>query len=207
MNAFFSGTDNANENMTQFYAVWGQVTKEEPAFIFRWVCGDKKMVCSPDVLIDWPKAVFSETTITTKEQSLTLVGDTELIDTDETYAERIAEPVESVVTKEELIKGPFKAVDYPEDWFGQHTTNAYRYANYSYGKNTIGTRSTSPSGRALGIDYDGYDNYGNYGYGNYDYYDDPRWGFDDPTIPQVTNKKINKKSDYNPRIKGPGRYK
>src|SRR5699024_8147401 len=75
MQAFFSGTYKANENMTQFYAVWGRVTNDEPAFIFRWVCGDKKVVCVPNILIDWPVATYREETIVTKTKSILLSGD------------------------------------------------------------------------------------------------------------------------------------
>jgi hypothetical protein len=105
MNAFFSGTDDANENATQFYGVWGKVTSAEPAFAFRYVSGDQKIQIPASELFEWPKKV---------------------IKTIEVIEEDGKEPIQVVKeTKEELIKGPFEHVDYPEDWMPQHSKAVY----------------------------------------------------------------------------------
>ena len=122
MNAFFSGTDDANENATQFYGVWGKVTDANPMFAFRWVCGDQKIQVAPDVLFDWPHKVIKTIEVTE------IPGQ---------------EPIQVIKEeKSELIKGPFEHVDYPEDWMPQHTkavviTPSYGgNSRYPYGKNT-----------------------------------------------------------------------
>lgn len=110
MNAFFSGTDDANENATQFYGVWGKVMDNEPAFAFRYVCGDQKIQITPDVLFEWPKKVVKTLEVVEVEGE---------------------EPV--TVVKEEkvtLLKGPFAHVDYPEDWTPQHTKATYAAPSY-----------------------------------------------------------------------------
>jgi hypothetical protein len=122
MNAFFSGTDDANENATQFYGVWGYVTKDEPAFAFRYVCGDQKIQITPDVLFDWPKKVVKTIEVTEVEGQ---------------------EPIQVVKEeKVELLKGPFEHVDYPEDWMPQHSksitivTPSYSRGAYGAGAGT-----------------------------------------------------------------------
>lgn len=101
MGAFFSGTDDANENATQFYGVWGKVTDNEPAFAFRYVCGDQKIQIAPDALFEWPKRTIRTIEVTEIEGQ---------------------EPVEVLKEeKVELLKGPFPQIDYPEDWMPQHT--------------------------------------------------------------------------------------
>ena len=61
MNAFFSGTDDANENATQFYLVWGKIKDKHPQVAFRYCSGDAKIKICPSVLIDWPMIKESTT--------------------------------------------------------------------------------------------------------------------------------------------------
>lgn len=162
MNAFFSGTDNANENATQFYGVWGYVTKDEPAFAFRWVCGDAKIEVSPDVLFDWPTA--------TKKT------------TEEIVVSGFAEPV--VTVKEEnlgLFKGPFAMIDYPDDWMPKHSKSAvlktYPSTSGAYNRGAGAHNRGAQANKypANGYDYP-YQGYGGdwAGYG-YEGYDDSHW--------------------------------
>lgn len=129
MSAFFSGTDDANENMTQFYGVWGRVADEKPQWAFRYVVGKSKIQCDPSILIDWPKATVKETIISTKE--VLFQGDTSVLDIEmpEEGLRQVSAPTEKEV-EQNLIKGPFKAVAYPADWMTQHTANTFtsRYA-------------------------------------------------------------------------------
>lgn len=120
MNAFFSSTDDANENMTQFYAVWGKVENEKPQFAFRYVVGNTKIECDPSVLIDWPH--FETKTVKTH----TLFSDPTLALEESSH--------ETVEVTNSIYSGPFNQIEYPEDWFIQHK-KAYSYANYQ--KNTI----------------------------------------------------------------------
>src|SRR5574344_2368144 len=78
--AFFSGIDDANENMNQFYGVWGHIDQSDPSFVFRWVSGDTKKVCSPDILIEWPSITYKEITNTKVTASATLDDSEGLID-------------------------------------------------------------------------------------------------------------------------------
>lgn len=151
MDAFFSGTDDANENATQFYAVWGRVTSKEPAFAFRYVCGETKQPIDPSVLIDWPMA----RTVTTKT----------------TYVAG-QEPIVEEEVVEERLKGPFEQIDYPEDWMPQHTkayvapVSSYRTGGgatpYAGGTNAWG--AWDEAGDHAGILYPDYETYPITGY-------------------------------------------
>jgi len=124
MAAFFSGTDDANENMTQFYGVWGKVTADEPDFAFRYVVGNSKIECDPNMLFDWPTLDYKVET--TKVESLLIEGDTSLVDLELTGNTIIREGETSVTEhKKEILKGPFKMVEYPEVWMTQHSKEVY----------------------------------------------------------------------------------
>lgn len=101
MNAFFSSTDDSNENASQFYGVWGKVKNEIPQFAFRYVSGDMKIEVSPDILFDWP---IIKRTVT--EETTCMFDD---------YKSNI-----ECSTEEFLYQGPFPSYDYPSDWMGQH---------------------------------------------------------------------------------------
>lgn len=127
MNAFFSGTDDANENMTQFYAVWGKVEDNEPAFAFRYVVGNTKEECDPGMLIDWPK--IDRVTETKVTEKLTFHGDISLMDVEVEETELVKEnKPELVEEKNKRVNGPFKMIPYPEDWMGQHSKKKYAYS-------------------------------------------------------------------------------
>lgn len=132
MNAFFSGTDDANENMTQFYGVWGKVTDDEPMFAFRYVAGNSKVECSPDMLFDWP-SIDQKKEVKVKE-TITLHGDLSLIDLeiDNPVMEKELDS-EIEETNGTLIKGPFKMIDYPEDWMNQHSKPVYTPSTTYFG--------------------------------------------------------------------------
>ena len=131
MNSFFSGTDDANENMTQFYAVWGKVTSDEPQFSFRYVVGDTKQECSPSMLIDWPTVERTRTTII--QETVSLSGDLSMIDInlkDSTFTQEKEPEIEEF--EPELVKGPFVRVEYPADWMTQHSKRTYTPRKNSY---------------------------------------------------------------------------
>lgn len=136
MNAFFSSTDDANENMNQFYAVYGKIKDEKPAFVFRFCSGKHKVQCSPSVLFDFPQV---KTTVITRKD---FVGVEDL-------GIAIEETTEEEVKYEEYM-GPWPKVEYPEDWMEQHTKNHYTYAKNYYG--------------GYGGGYGGYSGYNAYGY-------------------------------------------
>lgn len=118
MGAFWSPTDNANENATQFYGVWGKIQDKEPKFLFRYCAGDAKVNICPSVLFEWPK-VYTKTTV---EVFSDVPGFT-------------AQQSENV--KEDIFKGPFPKLEYPADWMSQHTAKrifpAIGAPNYRYG--------------------------------------------------------------------------
>ena len=152
MDAYFSGTDNANENMTQFYGVWGKIKDEKPKFAFRWVCGDKKIDIDPSILFDIPQVEIT-TTVVTKFP-----------------VEGMEDIVEEVV-QHKAHNGPWQRVEAPEDWMGQHRKSYGGYAgSYSYGAKGKTGGATPSKGQAYGAGYggyDGYDGYGGYGYDGY----------------------------------------
>lgn len=115
MNAFFSGTDDANENATQFYLVWGKIKDKHPQVAFRYCSGDAKVKICPSALIDWP--MIKERTIT------------ELTCDVEGFV-----PEQYIEESETIFPGPFPKIDYPSDWMGQHTKATIAASKYSYGK-------------------------------------------------------------------------
>ena len=159
MDAFFSGTDDANENSTQFYGVWGKIKDEQPKFIFRWVCGGKKVIIDPSVLFEIPQ-VEIKTTVT---RTIPVEGFV---------------PVVTEELKYETFKGPWERIEAPEDWMAQHR-KAYTAA-YNYTKPKTGGATPSGQGRGAysyadeyypynsAYGYDGYDlGTGHDGYGNH----------------------------------------
>lgn len=161
MNSFFSGTDDANENNTQFYGVWGKVDKEEPAFSFRYVVGDTKEEVEPTMLIDWPTIHRNKKTIVT--ETFTFKGDTELIDLEIRENEYTTGTPAVEEEHEELVKGPFKQIEYPDDWMGQHSTRTVRYSGTTYGSGkTSGTYSSNYYGSGWDDYYGSGHNYSGY---------------------------------------------
>lgn len=165
MSAFFSGTDDANENMNQFYGVWGRVTSEHPEFVFRWVSGDSKITASPDILIDWPRYELKETINTIVKRELTINGPVEYISEEvgSNLSTETSTPQVKVVT--ETITGPFGRVEYPEEWIKtQHSVavstynfNSKHKYNYNY---NYGAINDYYAGEYYGEDYYGEQYYG-----------------------------------------------
>ena len=146
MNAFFSGTDDANENMSQFYAVYGKVADANPAFVFRYCSGQHKVVYDPSILFDFPQV---KTTVRTTFEfegttDMGVPGFEPIVQEEETYS---------------AYTGPWPDVDYPDDWMGQHTKSGYAYNRST---STYKGSSYTPSTK----DHRGYD----------DYYGDGGWG-------------------------------
>lgn len=154
MGAYFSGTDDANENMNQFYAVYGKIQSQEPQFAFRFCSGEHKVECDPSVLFDFPKI---RKTVSTTEEFVGVEG---------------VEPKVVEKVTEENFKGPWPVVDYPADWMEQHTVTKYtvRDYGYNYGKNKGGASKSPSGGKFHDYESDFYDSYG-YGATGHGYYD------------------------------------
>lgn len=170
MSSFFSGTDDANENNTQFYGVWGNVDKEIPSMSFRYVSGDAKVEISPYTLFEWPivKERVTTNTIVSKviEPYGDFMGEEAISSTEDT----------EFVIDEYLYEGPFNQVEYPEDWMAQHkkklpsTTKYGRYGSYGYyggAKKTTAKTTTKKTGKKEPINHTTENFYGE------NYYDDP----------------------------------
>jgi Prokaryotic homologs of the JAB domain len=138
MDAYFSGTDDANENATQFYGVWGKITQEQPKFAFRWVSGDSKVQCDPSILFDLPQ-VEIKTTV-----EMNVPGQ---------------EPIVTENVEYKPFTGPWARVEPPEDWMGQHSPK-YSYPSTSYGRSSYANQYDKQYGTASR----GY--YGSGGYGS-----------------------------------------
>ncbi len=105
MGAFWSATDNQNENMTQFYGVYGNIKDAAPKFLFRYVHGADKTDIPMWELFEKPNVVTV---------SHVHLGDTIL----------------EVEAKGEY-HGPWPAVQYPDDWMGQHSKSVYVPPTYA----------------------------------------------------------------------------
>ena len=161
MGAFFSGTDDANENMMQFYGVWGKVTDERPAFVLRYVIGNTRKLVPLSYLFDIPQIEMeTKKTVTTKtEVSGEIKGDLSLVVGNTTaIAEPKTEEREEVVKSVVDYSGPWPELDYPDDWMEQHKKK-YQYSQTSW---------TGGSGGRNYYDGYGYDDY-YAGRSSYDY--------------------------------------
>jgi hypothetical protein len=177
MGAFFSGTDDANENMNQFYAVYGTITKENPAFIFRYCSGPHKVVYDPSVLFDFPQV-----RITTETRA-------EFIGSEGAEIEGFA-PVTQEKVVHEKYEGPWPDVDYPADWMEQHSKShvapirsysSGAYAAGGYGAAKQDYKSGAPHGTNRNDQY--YDDIEGYAYGGYPLYGGGNWYDDQGTLP------------------------
>lgn len=140
--AFFSGTDDANENMNQFYGVWGNCHLDTPMFAFRWVSGDVKRECSPDILIDWPTVTYKETTQTRLMAEITLNDTKGYINTKDLDLEPTdIQAPDNYWEETELVKGPFIEIDYPIEWLTEQHSK-YTYVSPYY--NTYNQKNTKP---------------------------------------------------------------
>lgn len=169
MGAFWSGTDNANENYPQFYLVMGHIDKDDIQVEFRWCEGNKKVKESPSLLIEWPQLTqtIEKTKSTTTKESYTffdtsLVPETIQTIVNEGGLERttIEEPV--ITTKEIDYMGPFNHVEYPANWLTtQHKAERYYVQSFGAGYGSfVGGAKTQ--GSLFPEEY--WDNYDYYGY-------------------------------------------
>ena len=183
MGAFFSGTDDANENNNQFYAVWGKVDKDIPQMAFRYVNGKEKVEVDPTILFEWPTVKQKVTKVTQIEE--TVVGDVSMLEGDFEEGTYVETP--EVEEYEVYIEGPFKQIEYPEDWMPQHSNSVPKYGNYANGyyggyyggynsgkakkgKSVGGSKKKSTTSRTTYGSEDIYNYY--YGYGDDFYFDE-----------------------------------
>lgn len=127
MGAFFSGTDDANENMTQFYAVWGRVMDKEPAFTMRYVVGNTRVLVPMSAAFDIPQMEVSSQLIHTYQMR----GDLDLMENAIASGHREEEPD----TQYADFKGPWAKLDYPADWMTQHTKKTYAASGSGWSTN------------------------------------------------------------------------
>lgn len=180
MNAFWSATDDANENMNQFYLVWGKVTNTEPEFCLRYSFDKEKYDIDdiPFEIFEWPKTLFTEETKTKTSKIVSkkvqFDGLLNGIATPEIIGEindgqislvTESEPEEEITTTviSQPYRGPFDMIDFPEDWLTQHkksftaavsyprTTSATSYGGYGYGYSS--TKTALPTKQNSGFAY------------------------------------------------------
>lgn len=108
MDAFFSSTDDANENATQFYFVWGRINKEIPKFAFRYCSGAEKAEEYPNILFEWPMVRTTTTSI---------------VDGLEVPHGHLPLGVDI-----SLYQGHIPDVDFPREWLPQHQKKPYLYS-------------------------------------------------------------------------------
>lgn len=165
MGAFWSGTDNANENMTQFYGVYGTIFQQNPAFLFRYVHGDDKKDIQMWELFEKP---------VTRVQTQVELGDGQVIDVS--------------ASSDYEYKGPWPAVNYPDDWMGQHSKSVTVTTSYA---NNYGGYGATGRGGAYAGNYASGSGYGSggantqhrsayQGAGGYDPEDDPEYFYTGP---------------------------
>lgn len=129
MNAFFSGIDDANENMNQFYHVWGRVDTEMPEYVLRYVNGNTRKPVKLSDIFDMPQMEVRTKTTTRIDAKIT--GDLDLI-----AASNLEGSNEEIEEEVELIeyRGPWPMVEYPDNWMPQHTKERPVARSWSTGK-------------------------------------------------------------------------
>lgn len=109
MKAYFSPTDDANENFYQFYAVYGEINNSSPMYAFRFCSGKHKVLYSPWELFEKPDFRIAA--------QLTVDGVVYDCEAPANY------------------NGPWPTLAYPEDWMAQHSTTARTVGGYGGGYN------------------------------------------------------------------------
>ena len=136
MDAFFSGTDDANEKMNQFYHVWGRVDQDIPAYVLRYVVGNTRKMVKLSDLFDIPQ-VEVKTTVKTDVHAK-VVGDMDLV-----LSQNLEGSTSDTEVTTDLVEyaGPWPQVEYPEDWMGKHQKSrpitTARGGAYSYAKGKV----------------------------------------------------------------------
>lgn len=138
MDAFWSGTDNANETRPQFYLVLGHIASEKIHLEFRWCEGPNKQKINTTELIEWPQMEYSETTRKIKETKVTLLGGATEYSTSAVLSglsedNSVTQTEEESDTKTSTVDymGPFSDAEYPETWLTvQHGKQAYTAPTY-----------------------------------------------------------------------------
>lgn len=130
MNAFWSPTDNANENATQFYFVWGRIFDDQPVYKFRYVNGkDRKIDIDADLVFDFPKVEV--------ETQFREIKNTTAYDPDGIIGNLIATESDDIVntTKETILfQGPYLDRPYPSDWMEQHSVPRGSFLKGQHGR-------------------------------------------------------------------------
>lgn len=153
MNAFWSSTDDSNENMTQFYGVYGNILKDQPDFLFRFVSGDKKINIPYHHLFDQP--MYETETVMTSVLNL--------------------EGQDPVITEEREVEhhpynGPWPDVPYPAAWYNCHSVSVTpawkgKRTTYNYGGANSYSAGEALTGYANTYDFEeGYDYMQGYSY-------------------------------------------
>jgi len=127
MNAFFSGTDNDNENMTQFYAVWGRVLDKQPAFTMRYVVGNTRVIVPMSYVFDIPRMKTSSRIVT----DYMVEGDLDLLETAISVGQGTTEEEEEYLD----YQGPWAQLEYPADWMEQHSKRYTAPASTAWSSN------------------------------------------------------------------------
>ncbi|BCO16268.1 hypothetical protein_gp215 [Bacillus phage vB_BceM_WH1] len=131
MGAFWSGTDDSNENYPQFYGVMGKVSSPQPEYRFRYALGKEKFDCELWELFEKPQVKMTETVI------VNIPGVGEYKDEQE--------------VKNLDFNGPWPMVEYPDDWMGQHSKSVYTPTYTTpYQRKTYGAAGTQVHGGAGG---------------------------------------------------------
>lgn len=116
MGAFWSSTDNANENATQFYFVWGEIFNEQPDFRFRYVNGkEHKIDISPAIVFDCPVTIHTD-------DSHTMITIDPYVPEDSTLVD----------SSEEAAVPSFPRVEYPKSWIEQQHTPNRMFSAFDY---------------------------------------------------------------------------
>lgn len=115
MSAFWSGTDDTNENYPQFYGVMGKVSTK-PEYKFRYALGKEKFDCELWELFEKPQVTMKEVV------TINIPG--------------VADYQDEQEVKDLEFTGPWPMVEYPDDWMGQHSKSwspSKSYGTYGSG--------------------------------------------------------------------------
>jgi hypothetical protein len=121
MGAFWSGTDNADENDLRLFGVYGLLGKPQWAHKHRCFVGEEEIDLSLDLIFDIDRTVEPRYEVTTDGGEVITVNQSDIA-IDEAPRFMVQSDNEIFTVKKEAIKKVIRTVDIPETWYAEINT-------------------------------------------------------------------------------------
>lgn len=118
MGAFWSGTDNADENDLRLFGVYGHLGNPKWAHKHRCFVGEEEIDLSLDLIFDIDRVAESRYEVTTNSGEIITVNQSDIaIDEAPRFMVQCEDQIHTV--RKEAIKKIVKTVDVPESWYAE----------------------------------------------------------------------------------------